>query len=257
MKGKHTENKNFAAVLFSETNKKHLKIKDYFYYTGKYKQASQVICSKKTSTPLEIPIVFHNGSRYNYHFIVKELEKRFKKNFSCTGENSEKYITFLFSLMMFKNIKVKFIDSFRFMNQSLSKLVDYLTIDKKPKNIFSDEFNCGGDLDYVDFKNNHMFFKCFNCNLQFTKEFLYNLTKSSANTYCFVKKEINKFIFLLRKGVYPYEYMTDWNKFEETELPPIDRFYSNLSQSGIIEIDYRHVKRVFRRFKLEKTLKIS
>ena len=42
----------------------------------------------------EIPIVFHNGSTYDYHFIIKELAKEFDGNFECLGENTEKYITF-------------------------------------------------------------------------------------------------------------------------------------------------------------------
>ena len=39
-------------------------------------------------------IVFHNGSKYDYHFIIKELEEKFKKQFACLGENTEKNITF-------------------------------------------------------------------------------------------------------------------------------------------------------------------
>ena len=40
---------------------------------------------------------------------------------------------------------------------------------------------------------------------------------------------------ILKKGVYPYEYIDNFNKFDETELPPIDKFYSNLSEAGIKE----------------------
>ena len=39
------------------------------------------------------------------------------------------------------------------------------------------------------------------------------------NTYKFSKHDNNKFILLLRKGVYPYEYMDDWEKFNEVSLP--------------------------------------
>ena len=42
----------------------------------------------------KIPIVFHNGSNYDYHFIIKELAQEFQKQFTCLGENTEKYITF-------------------------------------------------------------------------------------------------------------------------------------------------------------------
>ena len=42
----------------------------------------------------KIPIVFHNGSTYDYHLIIKQLADDFKGQFECLGENSEKYITF-------------------------------------------------------------------------------------------------------------------------------------------------------------------
>ena len=42
----------------------------------------------------KITVVFHNGSSYNYNFIIKELAEEFKKQFTSLGENTEKYITF-------------------------------------------------------------------------------------------------------------------------------------------------------------------
>ena len=84
--------------------------------------------------PKEIPVVFHNGSTYDYHFIIKELAKEFEGNFKCLGENTEKYLTF--SVPIKRKIdnkdleityKMKFIDSYRFMSSSLSKLVDNLS----------------------------------------------------------------------------------------------------------------------------------
>ena len=44
--------------------------------------------------PKKIPIVFHNGSNYDYHFMIKELAEQFRKQFTCFGENTEKCITF-------------------------------------------------------------------------------------------------------------------------------------------------------------------
>ena len=84
--------------------------------------------------PKEIPVVFHNGSTYDYHFIIKELVKEFQDNFECLGKNTEKYITF--SVPIKKKIenkdleityKIKYIDSYRFISLSLSKLVDNLS----------------------------------------------------------------------------------------------------------------------------------
>ena len=117
-------------------DKKYYKVKDYCYYTGKYKGAAHINCNLKHKVQKEIPLVFHNGSTYDYHFIIKRLAKEFDGNFECLDENTEKYITF--SVPLKKEIrnkdkiieityKLKFIDSFRFMSTSLSKLVDNLS----------------------------------------------------------------------------------------------------------------------------------
>ena len=83
--------------------------------------------------PKEIPVVFHNDSTYDYHFIIKELVKKFDGNFECLRENTEKHLTF--SVPIKKKIankdleityKIKFIDSYRFMSSLLSKLTDNL-----------------------------------------------------------------------------------------------------------------------------------
>ena len=114
--------------------KKNYKVRDHCLYTGKYRSAAHNICNLRYKVPKEIPIVFHNGSIYDYHFIIKELVKEFEGNFQCLGENTEKYITF--SVPIKKKIenkdleithKIKFIDSYRFMSSSLSKLVDNLS----------------------------------------------------------------------------------------------------------------------------------
>ena len=56
---------------------------------------------------------------------------------------------------------------------------------------------------------------------------------------------------MLRKGIYPYEYMDSWEKFNETSLPSKEDFYSNLNMEDIDDIDYRHGNNVFKVFKLE------
>ena len=52
---------------------------------------------------------------------------------------------------------------------------------------------------------------------------------------------------LLRKGVYPYEYMDIWEKINETTLHEKEEFYSNLNMEDITDVDYLHAKRVWRR----------
>ena len=90
---------------FNTDDKKHCKVKDHCHYTGKYRGAAHNICNLRYRIPKEILIVFHNGSTYDYHFIIKELVKEFDRNFECLGENTEKYITF--SVPIKKGIKNK------------------------------------------------------------------------------------------------------------------------------------------------------
>ena len=60
----------------------------------------------------------------------------------------------------------------------------------------------------------------------------------------------NKFILLLRKGVYPYEYTDDWEKFNETSSLEKEDFYSLLNMKGITDADYAHAKRVSKDFEI-------
>ena len=129
-------NNNDTAESSSLERKKNYKVRDHCHYTGKYRGAAHNICNLRYKVPKEILIVFHNGSTYDYDFIIKELVKEFESNFECLGENTEKYITFSVPLkkkIENKNIeinyKIRFIDSYRFMATSLSKLIDNLTED--------------------------------------------------------------------------------------------------------------------------------
>ena len=70
------------------------KVRDHCHYTGKFRGAAHNICNLRYKVPKKIPIVFHNGSTYDYHFIIKQLAEEFKGQFECLGENTEKYIIF-------------------------------------------------------------------------------------------------------------------------------------------------------------------
>ena len=75
--------------------------------------------------------------------------------------------------------------------------------------------------------------------------------KKLKNTYSFCNNDLNKFILLLRKGVHPYEYMDNWEGFNETSLSSKESFYSNLNMEDIDKIDYRHGNNMFKIFKLD------
>ena len=261
---KEEENYNNQKVCYickkefntDDSDKKNHKVKDHCRYTGKYRGAAHNICNLRHKIPKEIPIVFHNGSTYDYHIIIKELAKEFDGNFECLGENTEKYIKF--SVPIKKEIKnknkiieitykIKFIDSYIFMSTSLSKLVDNLS-----EGIHNNRcVNCKSCLDYMKTKNEKLIFRCLSCKKNYEKDFNKELIKRFANTYNFCDNNLNKFIFLLRKGVYPYEYMDNWERFDETSLPDKGFFYSSLNMENIDDIDYRHGNNVFKRFKLK------
>ena len=65
-----------------------------------------------------------------------------------------------------------------------------------------------------------------------------------------VSHDDEQFRLLLRKGVYPYEYMSSWDKFKETKLPPKEAFHSNLNMSDISKYDYEHAQKFWKEFKL-------
>ena len=239
---------------FNDNDKKNYKVRNHCHFTGKYRGAAHNICNLRYKVPKEIPIVFHNGSTYDYHFIIKELVKEFEGNFECLGKNTEKYTTF--SVPIKKKVenkdleityKIKFIDSYRFMSSSLSKLVDNLS-----EGIHNNKcLDCNSCLDCIKIKNKKLLLKCFNCNNYYKKKFNKDLIKKLKNTYSFCNNDLNKFILLLRKGVYPYEYMDSWEKFNEKSLPSKEDFHSNLNMDDINDIDYRHGNNVFKRFELE------
>ena len=110
--------------------------------------------------------------------------------------------------------KIRISDSCRFMQDSLSNLVDNLSELKINK--------IDNDL----------------------------LIKRFYNTYQLCDNDINKFNLLLRKVVYPYEYMDSWKRFNETELPSTDKFYSELSLEDISDDEYAHAINVWNTFNI-------
>ena len=130
------------------------------------------------------------------------------------------------------------------MATSLLKLVDNLT-----DNIHNDKCTkCKSNLCFVRAMNEKLIFKCIDCEKEYEKEFNKELLERFANTYKFCNNDLNKFIMLLRKGVYPYEYIDGWDKFNEKVLPGKESFYSNLTLENISETDYAHANNVFKKF---------
>ena len=167
-----------------------MKVRHHCHYTGKYRGASHSVCNLRYKVVKEIPVVFHNGSAYDYHFIIKYLAREFCGHFECFGENTEKHITFSVPVKKVINddeeskpkeitYRIKFFDSCRFMQDSLPNLVDNLS-----------------ELKNREIPNEKLI------------ERFHNTCQLSDNDF-------NKFKLLLRKGVYPNEYMDSWKKLKK------------------------------------------
>ena len=230
------------------------KVRDHCHYTGKFRGAAHSICNLNYKVPQEIPVKIHNGSKYDYHFIIRELAEEFKGQFECLGENTEKYITFSIPIKKEHDngktitYKIKFIDSCRFMQSRLSDLVDNLSeINNKDCKTCMERKNIKSECEFIGFKINRLNYKCKEYNGMSTKS-VNGLIGKFPRMYQFCNGDHNRFVLLLRKGVYPYEYIDSWERFNETSLPPKIDFYSELTLDDISDKDYNNAQKVFEEF---------
>ena len=96
---------------------------------------------------------------------------------------------------------------------------------------------CNCFLEYTNSQDNLIECKCLCCNKNYQHKFDEKLQEQFFNTYKFSNHDNNKFILWLKKGVYPYEYMDEWEKLNETLLPGKEDFYSHLNMEDIIDGD--------------------
>ena len=126
--------------------------------------------------------------------------------------------------------KLRFIDSFRFMSTSLSELVD----------------NMSGNFNSIECKSCTENNRCEEC-----KKLIEGLIKMFRSIHQFCNGDSHKFIFLLQKNVYPYEYIDSWQKLDETTLPHKEAFHSNLNLEDISDEDYAHAQKLWYVFKIK------
>ena len=174
------------------------KVRDHCHYTGKYRGAIHSISNLKFNKLNKISVVFHNGSNYDYHFIIKELANDFEGKFECLGESTEKYKTFSVPIqkevtddgnenVVATSYKIKFIDSARFMTSSFSNLVDnFAEVIHKIKCKDCDCF-----LEYV--KGNLIKYKCLSCYKYYSNKVDEELKNRFKNTFKFFNNDMNKF----------------------------------------------------------------
>ena len=133
------------------------------------------------------------------------------------------------------------------MTTSFSNLVDNLA--EGIHNIKCKD--CGCLLEYESVQENLIKYKCLSCNKGHSNKTDEELKKRFKITFKFSNNDISKSILLLRKRVHPYEFMDDWEKFNETTLPEKEDFYSNLNMEDITGAGYMHGKRVCKDFEIK------
>ena len=194
------------------------KVRDHCHYAGLYRGAAHFGCNVRYKIPSYIPVVFHNLAGYDAHLFIRELAK-YTKDMGVIAKNTEDYISFSIKVEVdkyidkegnekYKEIELRFIDSFKFMSSSLDSLVN-------------------------------------------------NLAKGDHKFWGFEKYSDKQRELLIRKGIYPYEYMNNWNRFNETKLPRKDKFKSNLKMSGVGEKEYEHACKVWKEFGMREYGRIS
>ena len=106
------------------------------------------------------------------------------------------------------------------------------------------------EFDFIEFKNNRLNYRCRECGKECSK-LINEAIKKFSRLHQFGKGDLNKFVLLLRKGVYPYEYVDSWERFDEASLSDKKAFYSKQNDEGITDKDYAHGQKVLEVFKIK------
>ena len=196
-------------ICFKPFKEGNRKVRDHCLYSSIYRGMAHSLCNLRDKIPSYIPVVFHNLSGYDAHMFIKELANC-GSHMGVIVKNKEDYITFSV------NVEVdKYIDKNR---------------EEKSKEI---------ELRFIDS------FKFMSSSLD---SLVNNLARGNNEFFGFEDYNESQYKLLIRKGIYPYEYMDDWDKFKETALPPKEAFCSKLNMSGVRDRDYEHAHRVWAKF---------
>ena len=126
-----------------KVTKKILKVRDHCHFTGEYRGAAHNECNLNCKKPLILPVIFHNLQGYDSHLFIKQLAK-VSGVLSTIPSTEEKYISFSKSItvdqyysknkgkLLPKKFEIRFIDSFKSLQFSLSKHVENLVKNKNP-----------------------------------------------------------------------------------------------------------------------------
>ena len=196
-------------ICFKPFSEEKRKVRDRCHYSGLYRGAAHSSCNLQYKIPSYIPVVFHNLPGYDAHLFIKELAK-YTTDIGVIAKNTEDYIFF--------SIKI---EVNKYINKNGNKRVKEMEL----------RF-----IDSIKFVSSSF------------DSLVNNLAKRGDKFFGFETYNNHQREFLIRKRIYPYEYMDSWDKFKEKSLPSIERFHSSLNMSGIRDSDYEHAQSVWREF---------
>ena len=197
--------------------KRFSKVRDHCHYTGKFRGAAHQSCNLKFQRPKFTPVFFHNLQNYDAHLFVRALGLMDEVlSIKCIPNNDEKYISF----------------SLKFELKRITKW--------DPKGEEWIEVVIPHEIRFLD-------------SFKFTLAGLEGLVKNLSLEDL---KETNRFFgekidLVSRKGVYPYEFMDDFEKFKKQSLPKKTSFFSRLKQEKVSDEDFEHAQKVWKEFELK------
>ena len=190
------------------------RVRDHCHLTGKFRGAAHNKCNLQYKIPKFFPVIFHNLSGYDSHLFIKNLGVS-EGNISYIPNNEEKYISFTKKIV-----------------------VDTFT------NKEGEKVEVKRDIRFIDsFKFMASSLGALTSNLEASK------FKTMREYYS--GSGVKQLDLLLRKGVYPYDYVDSMEKLDDTVLPPIEEFYSKLNDTNISEEDYQHAQTVWSEFNIK------
>ena len=254
---KEFQKANECHICNKKYNENDVRVRDHCHITGKYRGSAHQDCNLNFRITEKIPVIFHNLRGYDSHFIMQEIGEIVKEhqytnkkgekcqmNINAIPNNMEKYMAFMLGNHL------TFIDSFQFMSSSLENLVKNITKCGKcdtcnPGKCIKRHINNKGKI--IQHKTSFPCGECLNCK-NINKACItpnYDNLKYTSQTF---KNE--KLDLMSKKGVYPYDFMDSFEKFNE-KLPSKEDFYSILNDEHITDKDYQHAQTVWDAFSLE------
>jgi hypothetical protein len=184
------------------------KVLDHCHLTGNYRGAAHNKCNLHYKIPTFYPVIFHNLSGYDAHLFIRNLGVT-EGDIKCIPNNEEKYISFTKEIV---------VDSFVSKDGKEKEVKRSIRFVDSLKFMSSSLGNLVSNLEKEDFENMRGFY------------------------------EGNELDLLLRKGVYPYDYMNSFGKLGDKELPSRVAFYSKLNGTDVSVEEYEHAQNVWKTF---------